>query len=190
MPIIPETSAAAQERKVRFPRLLIRAVFYARAIELNKRQPLSFGEIDLADQGNEAMVKAVLRYHMVRHLGLMRPSELRRTQLIDLAIFMTEIAKPCNVFLAEARQTSIDVASRLLRYEGWSPAPESFSEWRERALAIDPASSNAAKEHLALLGRYWGWEGRSTGLEIDAEQVANVIVISDNVLGDLARRCA
>jgi hypothetical protein len=185
----PETREAARQRKESLPRLLICAVFSARAIELERPLPASLSELDLGEQGSQAAVGVVSRYLMARELDLLRPSEVRSTSLIDLAIMMTEIARPRSIFLAEARKTAVDVAGRLLRFEGWSSAPSAFSEWETQTLAIDPARSSVAKEYLALLRRYWGWVGPSTETEMKEGEFAKAVAIPEAILTDLTRHC-
>jgi hypothetical protein len=186
----PETQEAARQRKESLPRLLICAIFHARALELQKRLPVNLGELDLGEQGTEATVRIVSRYLMAREMDFLRPIEVRNSFLIDLAILMTELARPHSIFLAEAKKTAIDVASRLLRFEGWSSAPSALFEWKEQTLAIDPARPNAAKEYLALLRRYWGWVGPPTATGIDDEEVARALSIPEAILTGLTRRCS
>jgi hypothetical protein len=185
----PETREAASQRKEVLPRFLIGAIFSARAVELEKHLPVSFDKLDLGEQGIEATVRVVSRYLMARELDLLRPSEVRSTFPIDLAILMAELARPRSIFLAEARKTAADVARRLLRREGWSPAPSAFSEWETDTLAIDPSRADAARQYLALLRRSWGWVGSSMEMAKDVEDVANVVVIPEAILTDMARHC-
>ena len=178
-----------ENNQARLPRLLICAIFYDRARELDKRLPVGLDELDLAEQGREALVRAVSRYFMARGLDFMRPSEARSTFLIDLAILMADLARPNSVFVGEARQTANEVAGRLLRYAGWIPVQSALSEWKEHTMAIDPAGSHAAKAYLALLRRYWGWVGPPLATSSDEAQVAAAIVIPESILGSLTSRC-
>jgi hypothetical protein len=184
-----ESWEAARRRKEGLPRLLICAILYARALELGKRLPVSLGELDFGEQEREATVRVVTRYLMARELDVLRPSEVRSTFLIDLAILMTDLARPQGIFRAEAPKTAVDVAGRLLRFEGWSSNPSALSEWQARTVAIDLTSPNAAKDYLALLRRYWGWVGPSTETEIDQEELARAVAIPEAVLTGLTRRC-
>ena len=111
----PGENKPGGREKERLPRFLICAIFYARALELDKRLPVSLDELDLGEQGSEALVRVVSRYFMARELDFLRPSEARSSFLIDLAILMTDLARPQSVFVAGAKETAIDVAGRLLR---------------------------------------------------------------------------
>jgi len=81
---------------------------------------------------------------------------------------MTELARPRNVFLAEAKETALQVASALLRSEGWRAEPSAVREWRERIAVLNPAAPNAGEEYYQLLRRYWQWSGKCE--KTDAEE--------------------
>jgi hypothetical protein len=184
-----ETREAARRGRESLPHLLICAIFYFRALELERRLPVSLGELDFGEQGSEATVRVVARYLMARELDLARPSEVRSTFLLDLAVLMADLARPRSIFLAGAPKTAVDVARCMLQFEGWTPATTSFSEWQARTVAINPSSPSTAKEYLALLRRAWGWVGNSTETNLDHEEFAKAVAIPDAVLTGLASRC-
>lgn len=165
------------------------AIFYARALELGKDLPVSPGQLDLGEQGGEATVWVVTRYHMARALDRYPFSDAHSSFLIDLAILMTDIARPHRIFLADASGTAADVASRLLRWEGWNSDLSAFSEWKARTRAVDPASPDAAIEYLDLLRHYWVWVGLATETDLDEEEVVKAVAIPEAILKGLTRRC-
>lgn len=184
-----ESVGAALSRKENLPRLLLASVLYARSLELGKSAPVLPGDLDLKDPSGEAILWVIARYTMARDLDLSRPSHVRRTFLLDLALMMAEIARPQGIFVGEAKRTGMEVAVRLLRREGWAPAQSSLSEWESEVIAVDPANPRAAREYLRLLRGYWGWTGESTDAGLDERELLKRVAIPDSLWSELSKRC-
>ena len=179
----PETGEALRQRKERLPRLALSAILYGRGRELGKKAPITPSDLDFNTRNSILLHSVVSRFLLTRSMYAHHPNGMRGTYLIDVAILMAELARPNHIFLAEARQTAIDVADRLLRAEGWSLDPASDSDWREKTLAIDATAIRAGKNYLDCLRRYWGWTGQRT--EVDDEIVRSGLVIPDSMIADL-----